>query len=143
MLLLRKNFFFFNIFNKFNNIIILYYRFKNKLFLILNTLYCLLHRYKIISKTLKYIYNLKWVSLVSYILKIKFSFLKNFLFYLNNLTTFKYISILSNSKYIFSVIRSPFVYKKSMEQFFYNTYKISCQNSLANYNYFLQNYIIK
>jgi len=50
------------------------------------------------------------------------------------------ISIFSKSKYFVSVIRSPFVYKKSMEQFFSETFKIYYQTDLVQFNFFLQKY---
>lgn len=56
------------------------------------------------------------------------------------LKSFSSLRTLASSKYHISVLRSPFVYKKSMEQFFYKTYKINYQTGILKYNFFSEKY---
>jgi len=74
------------------------------------------------------------------LLKTKLSILLEILFCFINSKSTKNVQNLLKSNVFFSIIRSPFVYKKSMEQFFYVTHKLCYQTQAINYNFFLQKY---
>ena len=126
-------------------IIVLY---KNKLklcyFLIIQLKLILfvyyLIKYKIFSKTLKYFYNLKLNSLVSYIIESNINYFIEFLVSFNTFVLFNRLKNFSKSSSLYSVIRSPFVYKKSMEQYFCKKHKLNYKTNLFSYNFFLTKY---
>jgi hypothetical protein len=89
---------------------------------------------------LNYFYTLKWKCTSSFILNSKLNSLVEFFYSIHELSNFKNLNWLSNSKYFVSIIRSPFVYKKSMEQLFYEKYKIYYQTNISTYNLFFHNY---
>ena len=93
--------------------------------------------FKKISFNSYYKYDIKLISFVSKMSTNQLSNLKERFVYLNNLKT---QLVLPQSKHILTVLRSPFVYKKSREQFFYNTCKLKFKTSLLSYNFFLQQY---
>ena len=132
--------------NKRNTKIILYYFLTNNIKVIIYIYIYSLKKYKVVSKTLKYFYNLKLDSVVSYIIESNINYFIEFLFSFNTFILFNILKTFSKSKSMYSVIRSPFVYKKSMEQYFFNSYKLNYQTSLFNYNIFLtwyQYFLIK
>jgi hypothetical protein len=73
----------------------------------------------------------------------KLSSLVEFFSSVQNLKNIKTLNYLRKSNYFISVIRSPFVYKKSMDQFFYETYKIYYQTNFSMYNIFVYSYQYK
>ena len=126
--------------NKQNNKIKLYYFLTNNIKLIIFLFRYPLKKYKVVSKSLKYFYNLKLNSVVSYVLESNINYFIEFLFSFNNFILFNKLKTFAKSKSLYSVIRSPFVYKKSMEQYFCNLYKLNYQTNLFNYNFFLTKY---
>ena len=75
-----------------------------------------------------------------YILRIKISTILEYLFHFSSSNFFNRLQSLPKSNSFFSIIRSPFVYKKSMEQLFYNFYKVRCYTNILSYNLFIQKY---
>lgn len=144
MLLLKKKIVFITINKKSSNYFlqlkIIYYFIHKGIGLLLYISNCFLLKNNLVSNNLKYIYNLKWNSLSSYILAIKISLLMELFYIFIGFNSVRPILIFSKSKYLVSVLRSPFVYKKSMEQFFYQTSKIYYQTDLIQYNFFFQKY---
>jgi hypothetical protein len=117
-----------------------YYFSINKIALWVSLSNCVLKKYNVITKSLNYFYTLKWKCTSSFILNSKLNSLIEFFYSVRELSNFKNLNWLSNSKYFVSVIRSPFVYKKSMEQFFYKKYKIYYQTNISTYDFFFHNY---
>jgi hypothetical protein len=117
-----------------------YYFIRNKVLLWVYLSNCQLKKNNVMAKSLNYFYTLKWKCTSSFILNSKLNSLLEFFYSVRGLSNFKNINWLSNSKYFVSVIRSPFVYKKSMEQFFYKKYKIYYQTNISTYNFFFHNY---
>ena len=144
MLLLKKKIIFITINKKilksFLQLKIIYYFVRKGINIFLYISTCFLLKNNLVSNNLKYIYNLKWNSLSSYVLAIKISLLMELFYIFIGFNSVRPVLIFSKSKYLVSVVRSPFVYKKSMEQFFYQTFKIYYQTDLIQYNYFLQKY---
>lgn len=141
MLLLKKKIIFLNFRKKINtNASLIYYFVVKKIIVLLYFSKCILQRYYLVSTNLKYFYNLKWNTLVSYSLQSKLNTLLEFFIYFMSVILPKNIWNFSNSKYFISVIRSPFVYKKSMEQFFHKTYRICCITNIFKYDFFFQGY---
>jgi hypothetical protein len=70
----------------------------------------------------------------------KLNCLIEFFYSVKKLSYSQSLNYLSKSKFFVSIIRSPFVYKKSMEQLFYNHYKIYYQTKITAYNFFFYNY---
>jgi len=110
------------------------------IFLLLNLSYNILKQLVVI-KNLGYLYNFKWISYSPFVLKNKLSCLFEFFNFLNKpyIQTILTHSLIK-SRHFFSVIRSPFVYKKSMEQLFYWTYKLCHYTNIFRYDIFLQEY---
>jgi hypothetical protein len=144
MLILKKKIVFINIKKRYNIVTIriklFYYFIKKKLMLLVFLSNCLLKKRSIIVTDLKYFYTLKWKCTSPFMLHNKLNSLIEFFYNVKNLGHIKSFNHLSNSKYFVSVIRSPFVYKKSMEQFFYKRYKIYYQTNVLSYNFFFHNY---
>ena len=141
---IKKKIVFINIKKSYNvftiQIRLFYYFLKNKIVLLVYFSNLLLKKYHIVTKNLKYFYTLKGKSTSPFILNNKLNYLTEFFHNIKDLGCTKNLNYLSNSKYILSVIRSPFVYKKSMEQFFYETYAINYQTNVSMYNVFFHNY---
>jgi hypothetical protein len=116
----------------------LYYFIKNKIKLILFV--CCATKYKVFSKALKYFYNLKLNSVVSYVIEANINYFIEFLFSFNTFFLFNKLKNFSKSKSLYSVIRSPFVYKKSMEQYSCKKHKLNYKTSLFSYDFLLAKY---
>ena len=143
-LILKKKIIFINT-KKYCNIIIakteiIYYFMTKKLTILIFLSNCLLRKDNIVIENLKYFYTLKWKCASFFVLNSKLNYLIEFCANIKNLGSIKSLNYLSNSKYFVSVIRSPFVYKKSMEQFLYEKYKVYYQTNISNYNFFFENY---
>ena len=143
-LLLKKKIIFINIKKIYKIFIIrvtlLYFFFKKKLILLLFLCNCFFNKQSIVVKNLISFYSLKWKCNSFFVLKNILNSLIEFFYNVKDLGFIKNLKSLSNSKYFVSVIRSPFVYKKSMEQFIYKQYKISYQTNISIYNYFFDRY---
>nr|QFP99038.1 ribosomal protein S10 [Rhizaria sp.] len=139
MLLKKKKIIFLSLKKK-SQIKFIYYSIKNKIFLLIYFSNCFLWQSKIVSSSLKYFYSLKLNAFIFSILGMKLNSLIEKFFIFNNVNFFGSVSNLSKSKCFTSVLRSPFVYKKSIEQFFYETYKINFQTGIVKYIYILQEY---
>jgi hypothetical protein len=144
MLSLKKKIIFINIKKSHKKILKLsfYYYFikKSNLSILLYLTTCTLQKNSIISKRLKYFYTLKWNCATLFILNSKLNFLIEFFYNIKNLNLIQKLNHLPNHKYFLSVIRSPFVYKKSMEQFYCENYKVNYQTNILAYNFFFHNY---
>jgi hypothetical protein len=142
-LILKKKISSINVKKRCNKIITqkgLYYSIKKKLVSLVYLSKCLLKKYSIVTKSLNYSYTFKWKCTSLFILNSKLNSLIEFFHNIKNLCSTKNLNYLSSSKNYVSVIRSPFVYKKSMEQFFYEKYKIYHQTNVSAYNFFFHNY---
>jgi len=144
MLVLRKKIIFMHIKKSYKKFIIytglFYYFIKKKLALLISLSHCNLKKYNVITNYLSYFYTLKWNCASHFILNSKLNFLIEFFFNLKNIGSIKNLNYLSHCQYFVSVIRSPFVYKKSMEQFFFEKYKVYYQTNALTYNFFFHNY---
>jgi hypothetical protein len=136
MILKKKNIIIYN-YKKYQNKIF-YFCFNKNIKLLIHLLKCLLNRYKIISKGTKYFYTLKLQSVVSYIVELYINYFIEFIFSFNNFTLLGTLKNHAQPKHLYSVLRSPFVYKKSMEQFYYNSYKLKYKTNVTPYNFFLK-----
>lgn len=143
-LILKKKIIFINIKKDCNDIIVktetIYSFIKKKLIILIFLSNCLLKKYSIVIENLKYFYTLKWKCASFFILNSKLNYVIEFCANIKNSSSIESLNYLSNSKYFVSVIRSPFVYKKSMEQFLYEKYKVYYQTNISIYNFFFQNY---
>lgn len=141
MLLLKKKIIFLNIVEKYGNIIkysgLVYHFIKSKLIGLVYFCNCSLQKRSVIIFDLSYFYSLKFDSFSPHVFQVKLNRLAEIFSYFQN---FSNLRNLVSSKYSISVLRSPFVYKKSMEQFFYKTYKINYQTGILKYNFFLEKY---
>jgi hypothetical protein len=117
-----------------------YYFIKGQLPVLLCLTNCVLQKNSIINKRLKYFYTLKWNCTTLFILNSKLNFLVEFFYNIKNINCTQNLNHLPNHRYFLSVIRSPFVYKKSMEQFYCENYKVYYQTSILTYNFFFYNY---
>jgi len=118
---------------------IIYYFTKNRISLLFNNYNYKLWKQYVISNSLKYFYDLKWNSYTSHIVRTKINSLITFCTYFLNFSLNK-VYIYPNSWHFLSVLRSPFVYKKSMEQFSYKKHKITCTTNIYGYDFFFENY---
>ena len=143
MLVLKKKIIFLNIKKSYKNFLIFefyYYFIKGKLSILLCLTNCVLQKDSIISDRLKYFYTLQWTCPTLFILNSKLNFLIEFFYNIKNINRIQNLNHLPNYKYFVSVIRSPFVYKKSMEQFYCENYKVHYQTNILLYNFFFYNY---
>jgi hypothetical protein len=144
VLLLKKKIFFIKIKKSYNWFIIrtgsIYYFVKKKLVALVFLSNYTLKKYFLFTKDLNYFYTLKGICNSSFILNSKLAFLTEFFYKIKELGCIKRLDYLFNSQYFVSVTRSPFVYKKSMEQFFYKKYAINYQTNISRYNYFFNTY---
>lgn len=101
---------------------------------------CLLKKHIVVSKVLKYFYGLKLNSVISYVIELNINYLIEFIFSINNFKAFNSVKCYSKLKHLYSVIRSPFVYKKSMEQFYFSSYKLKYETNIYQYNFLIKNY---
>ena len=136
-MLIKKIIIFYNNNHK-NN---LFYFFKNKkIKILIQFSNCLFKKHNVVSKILNYSYNLKLNSVVSYIIELNVNYFIEFIFSFNNFKTFNKLKNYSKLKHLYSVLRSPFVYKKSMEQFYFSSYKLKYETNTCQYNFLLKNY---
>ena len=144
ILVLKKKIIFVNIKKSYRIVItqtgLFYYFIKKKLLILVSLFTCVLKKHSIITKDLKYYYTLKWNCTSPFILNSKLNSLIEFFYNVKDLSFIKNLNYFSHSKHFVSVIRSPFVYKKSMEQLFYNEYTIYYQTNTSPYNFFFHNY---
>jgi hypothetical protein len=143
MLILKKKIIFINIKKSYNKILqtkLIYYFIRNKLVILVSFPTCSFNKYNIFTKNLDYSYTLKWNCSSTFILNSKLNSLVEFFYNVKDTNSIKTLNHFSNSKYFISVIRSPFVYKKSMEQFFFNEYIIYYKTDVLAYNFFFHNY---
>jgi hypothetical protein len=146
MLILKKKIIFTSIKKLNSNIIrqkkVIYFFIKKKLILLLSLSNCVLKKYIIVTKNLTYMYSLKYSCNSPFILNSKLNFLIEFFYRLKN-GSIKNLNYLSHYKYFISIIRSPFIYKKSMEQFFFKRYTMYYETNISIYNFFFNNYQYK
>lgn len=117
-----------------------YYCIKKCFILLIYLSNCWLQQDKIVTSSLKLAYFFKWKSLTPLVLQTKLSFLTKFFFAFKSLLSFTDLKYLAKSNSLISLIRSPFVYKKSFEQLSYNKFVICCQTHFFKYNFILSNY---
>jgi len=118
----------------------IYFYFKKKEKLLLYLFNCYIQQYDITLNSLKYFYSFKLKSPVFYILETNLNYLLELLFSFSTLSLFTNLKSLQKSKRLLSVLRSPFVYKKSMEQLFSTLYKITYKTHITKYDIILKNY---
>lgn len=109
-------------------------------FLILNYFNCCFYQTKLIKFNLKYFYLLKLITYDKYFLNLKINSIIESMYCLNVLNKCSFVKNLTKSNSFFSLIRSPFVYKKSMEQIFLEKFKSIFKSENFYYNFFLQEY---
>ena len=117
-----------------------YYFIKTKLSILICLTNCVLKKNSIINKHLKYFYTIKWSCATLFILNSKLNFLIELFDKIKSINFIQNLNHLPNYKYFLSVIRSPFVYKKSMEQLYFENYKVYYQTSILKYNFYYFNY---
>jgi hypothetical protein len=143
MLVLKKKIIFINIkksYKKSLMCLFYYYFIKGKLSILLCLNNCILQKNSLTSDCLNYFYTLKWTCATLFILNSKLNFLIEFFYNIKNITCIQNLNHLPNHKYFLSVIRSPFVYKKSMEQIYCENFKVCYQTNILLYNFFFYNY---
>lgn len=140
IMLLKKKFMLLNFTQKRLKAGLVYFFKKRSFNLLLSIVKCGLEQRKIANVNLKYSYNLNCRSLTSYVLEMKLKVLLNFFYYFNCLNLATFIKKFSKTNYLISLIRSPFVFKKSMEQLRYDHHKFRCRTNFLAYNFVVENY---
>jgi hypothetical protein len=144
MLILKKKIIFINIKTSGIGLIIkkgfIYHFVNNKLLVLVFLSNYALKKYFILSESLNYFYNLKGKCISPFLLNSKLNFLTEFFHNIKNLGSLRTLNYFSHSQALISIIRSPFVYKKSMEQFFYKKHTINYQTNSLTYNFFFYSY---
>ena len=118
---------------------LVYYCFNFFTITLMNYSNCQSGQYKIVTKILKHSYILKWNSFISFVIEVQLNSVIEFFFSFNNLKVKNYKKLVYSKKLI-SLLRSPFVYKKTMEQLCYSSTGIVSQTKFIKYNYILQAY---
>lgn len=83
---------------------------------------------------------MKLITYDRYFLNLKINSILENMYFLNIFNEGNVLTFLKKSNIFFSVVRSPFVYKKSMEQFFLQKFKGTFMSNKFCYNFFLQVY---
>ena len=135
----KKKIILLNIEKKKLKIQLVYYWTKIFTIALVNYLNCRLGQFKIVTKKLKHSYIFKWNSHISLVIEVQLNSVIEFFFTFNTLKVKNYKKLVYSKKLI-SLLRSPFVYKKTMEQLCYSNSGIVSQTKFIKYNYILQNY---
>jgi hypothetical protein len=117
-----------------------YYFTKNKFVLLLFFTNCLFKKKIVMNEGLGTFYALNLKCNALFRLKTKLNSWIELFYTMQNISTVKNLNYLPNAKKFVSVIRSPFVYKKSMDQFFYERYQFCYKTNVSTYNYYFCHY---
>lgn len=87
-----------------------------------------------------FMYNFKFKCFSFYNIVINLILLIEFFLFFGNINFFNMKYFIKKKKWNFTVLRSPFVYKKTREQYVFNIYRIYFSVYFIYYDFFLQEY---